>query len=370
LARNIYSSVGDIGIQDAFNTGVNLLLVRESSLATAYPVVTQFDIGTDPNQVPLNGYLGTMAFQDSAGVAMGAASVDLGTAAAPSISFTGDSNTGIYSPGADQFAISTGGTGRVFVDASGRVGVGTNSPSQTLHIVGASLANNFVVPSTTGYFYDVTGQNGLFIYGSTNGSTPNILSFNTTGTERARIDSSGRLLIGTATANTSGAKLQTSDGLTFPATAVASADPNTLDDYEEGTFTPSYKADTTNPTLGYGSINRGKYTRIGRIVHVQIMLQSTAVSVTGSGSLFVGDLPFSPQVDDFGGYGTFSIGWNTAFNLATGERIGAIIDGNSGKLRIIAQNDDTASYTTLAAGALSSIPGGAFFLLSGSYLVA
>jgi hypothetical protein len=64
LARNIYSSVGDIGIQDAFNTGVNLLLVRESSLATAYPFVTQFDIGTDPNQVPLNGLLGTMAFQD------------------------------------------------------------------------------------------------------------------------------------------------------------------------------------------------------------------------------------------------------------------------------------------------------------------
>ena len=68
LARNIYSSVGDIGIQDAFNTGVNLMLVRESSLATAYPFVTQYDIGTDPNQVPINGLLGTMAFQDQVGV--------------------------------------------------------------------------------------------------------------------------------------------------------------------------------------------------------------------------------------------------------------------------------------------------------------
>ena len=48
-------------------------------------------------------------------------SVPLGTAAAPSIAFTGDINTGIYSPGADQLAISTGGTGRVFVDASGNV---------------------------------------------------------------------------------------------------------------------------------------------------------------------------------------------------------------------------------------------------------
>ena len=42
-----------------------------------------------------------------------------GTAAAPSIAFTGDTNTGIYSPGADQLAISTGGTVRLFVDANG-----------------------------------------------------------------------------------------------------------------------------------------------------------------------------------------------------------------------------------------------------------
>jgi hypothetical protein len=50
-----------------------------------------------------------------------------GSASAPAISFTGDPNTGIYSPGADQVAISTGGSGRLFVDASGRVLVGTPS---------------------------------------------------------------------------------------------------------------------------------------------------------------------------------------------------------------------------------------------------
>jgi hypothetical protein len=71
LTRSLYSSVGDIGINAAFNTGVNLLLVRESSLATAYPFVTQYDIGTDSNQVPLNGYLGTMAFQDSNFISVG-----------------------------------------------------------------------------------------------------------------------------------------------------------------------------------------------------------------------------------------------------------------------------------------------------------
>ena len=49
--------------------------------------------------------------------------VPLGTAAAPSIAIEGDENTGIYSPGADQLAISTNGTGRLFIDASGNIDV-------------------------------------------------------------------------------------------------------------------------------------------------------------------------------------------------------------------------------------------------------
>ena len=53
---------------------------------------------------------------------------DDGTAAAPSITFTGDLDTGIYSPGANQVAISTNGTGRLFIDASGNVGIGTSAP--------------------------------------------------------------------------------------------------------------------------------------------------------------------------------------------------------------------------------------------------
>ena len=59
-----------------------------------------------------------------------------GTAAAPGIAFETDPNTGIYSPGADQLAVATNGTGRVFVDASGRVGVGTSIPGVAGEFVG------------------------------------------------------------------------------------------------------------------------------------------------------------------------------------------------------------------------------------------
>ena len=54
------------------------------------------------------------------------------------------------------------------------------------------------------------------------------------------------------------------NGITFPATQVASADANTLDDYEEGTFTPTVTYSGTNTPSHASQI--GRYTKIGRIV--------------------------------------------------------------------------------------------------------
>lgn len=54
-------------------------------------------------------------------------SLPAGTASAPGITFSGDSNTGIYSPGADKVAITTSGTERLLVDDGGRLLVGTSS---------------------------------------------------------------------------------------------------------------------------------------------------------------------------------------------------------------------------------------------------
>jgi len=58
----------------------------------------------------------------------------LGSAAAPTLTFTGDPNTGIYSPGADQVAVATNSTGRLFVNASGKVGVGEPNTQANLHV--------------------------------------------------------------------------------------------------------------------------------------------------------------------------------------------------------------------------------------------
>jgi hypothetical protein len=101
----------------------------------------------------------------------------LGTAAAPVWSFLNDTNTGIYSPGADQLAISTGGSGRLFVDASGNVGIGTTNPGYKLQVVGsfAATIKSFVIPHPTreGYrlrYGSLEGpENGVYVRGrSTN----------------------------------------------------------------------------------------------------------------------------------------------------------------------------------------------------------
>jgi hypothetical protein len=61
------------------------------------------------------------------GTMTGVLAVTAGTAALPGIAVSGDPNTGIYSPGADQIGIATGGTARITIDSSGRLLVGTSS---------------------------------------------------------------------------------------------------------------------------------------------------------------------------------------------------------------------------------------------------
>jgi hypothetical protein len=137
---------------------------------------------------------------DSGGgvVVSGVTTVTAGSASAPAISFN-DSNTGLYSPGADQLALSTGGVGRVFVDASGRFGVGTASPGYALDVK-TSAETACRLDSGSGYNailrFAQAGVNKAFIQYPNGGG----LTFGPAGSEAARLDSSGRLLVGTSTA--------------------------------------------------------------------------------------------------------------------------------------------------------------------------
>ena len=121
----------------------------------------------------------------------------LGSASAPSLAFTGDVNTGLYSPGADQVAISTNGTGRLFIDANGNVSV-----------VAADGQFNLTKTAARQYQLRVTGpssSDGLAIRDES-GST-----------ELARFCRDGKLGLG---ASTPTEKLTVGDSSASPAIAI------------------------------------------------------------------------------------------------------------------------------------------------------
>jgi hypothetical protein len=143
--------------------------------------------------------------------------VPAGSAGAPSIQVGVGASVapGLYGAGTDLLGISTGGAGRIFIDSTGQLGIGTSSPSQALEVAGnisftanAASARIFGPPLSSDTTLVLRG-------GSSTGEGANIelgrdevvyidatqhLFRSLAGTERVRIDNSGRLLVGTSTA--------------------------------------------------------------------------------------------------------------------------------------------------------------------------
>ena len=135
-----------------------------------------------------------------------------GSVTAPAFSTSGDTNTGIYFPAADVVGLSTGGTERVQVDASGNVGIG-GAPTQKLDVFGGAGAAVSLVRAAAGQnaFFSVAGNGNTFLSTSLDivQDSANLaaivqranaaMAFSTNNTERMRITSSGNVGIGTTT---------------------------------------------------------------------------------------------------------------------------------------------------------------------------
>jgi hypothetical protein len=82
--------------------------------------------------------------------------------------------------------------------------------------------------------------------------------------------------------------------IVFPASQNASANANTLDDYEEGTWTPTFTFDTPGDLSRTFAEQLGAYTKIGRVVLLQLDLSTSAFThTTASGSLNITGAPFT-----------------------------------------------------------------------------
>jgi hypothetical protein len=116
-------------------------------------------------------------------------------------------------------------------------------------------------------------------------------------TERARFNSTGALVFAGGTTTADGI------GITFPASQSASSNANTLDDYEEGTWTPALG--------GFSSITysaqTGTYTKIGNVVNVVCKMVVTGGTRT-SADLQVFSLPFTSASQENSG-GSWGYGY-------------------------------------------------------------
>ena len=149
----------------------------------------------------------------------GVTTIASGVAATPSLSITGDSDTGLFSSAANTVAVTTSGVQRLSIDGEGNVGIAAagQQASYTDYakaiVFGTSSETTVGLVLRTGTsgtssiaFADNSGsgsgaQDGLIEYSQTDRA----LAFSTATSERMRIDSSGRLLIGLGTARQTGA---------------------------------------------------------------------------------------------------------------------------------------------------------------------
>lgn len=192
----------------------------------------------------------------------------------------------------------------IAITAAANVGIGTATPTTRLHAYTNVATNNTIAKfqndiATPGYlgelilaapnrpavrwnFQTSNDSNGYYTYdtgvhkwfGDASGSASEIMRANRYG-------------IGLGS-NTPSSGM----GIMFPATQVASSDPNTLDDYEEGTWTPTVKGGSTDPVFTGLSL-QGHYIKIGNQVTAWFIMFASSCTSAGSGGAYVGGLPFA-----------------------------------------------------------------------------
>jgi len=253
---------------------------------------------------------------------------------------TGSNNAGVgYSAG---YSNTTGagitalGTNALYYNTTGndnvavgyRSGLNNTTGSNNIAIGRDALLSNTTASNNTAVGYqagysNTTGTENTFVgpfsgYYVTTGSKNTIIGrysalsapINQTGSNFVVLsDGDGNIVASSKTAQTfalQGGTLSSGTGIAFPATQSASSDANTLDDYEEGTWTPSLGGNTTYVT------QQGQYTKIGRQVTVTANL---SVSVLGTGSTTtISGLPFSTNATSISGNAVAKFG-NLAVNV-------------------------------------------------------
>lgn len=138
--------------------------------------------------------------------------------------------------------------------------------------------------------------------------------------------------------------------IAFPATQSASAGANTLDDYEEGTWTPTLRNGSGSALTYTTALQETKYTKIGNLVTCTVFI-ALATYTSSSGTLRI-DLPFT-ATSDANGY-AFAMAGAIGIEWSSGTMVGVSVAPSANYATLSSNQDNGASYdiqtTDVAAG--------------------
>ena len=234
------------------------------------------------------------------------------------------------------FRIATNGSERMRIDASGKVGVGVAAPEQPLHVRSSTFA--YIRSESTNATY--TGldvgqhQDG---YAVINMRDNQDIRFYNNDTERWRINTAGHMVPGNA-----------NNGIVLGTTSSSAS--NLLNDYEVGDWTPGLSFG--NSTTGITYVHRsGKYTKIGRAVHI-IWRFYLSDKGTASGNAAVTGLPFTRQDVPTGG--VFLYISNRGNVSVSDEHLYGYLASGQSKLMIYSGDNDGSGNTAIGQGSFAN----------------
>jgi hypothetical protein len=266
----------------------------------------------------------------------------LGAVGTPSITFTGDLNTGFWSPSADTVAASTAGSERLRITSAGLVGIGSSSPPAALTVVGSAGSGdagiNIASGSTT-----IGSKAALFFIPS---SSPSVTTGSAIKSERLSPDGSDlQFFTVSALGNT-------------PVRAM------TIDSSQRvgiGTTSPQvnlHLKDSTNPRLRFEQDNSSVQQQIESAGN--FVFTSDVNNVASGGFIFKDGVDERARID---GSGRLLVGTSSTVSAAGADAIQQIHSNNYMQLALI-NNVNAAGGCGLALGHSRGASAGTFNLLN------
>lgn len=169
----------------------------------------------------------------------------------------------------------------------------------------------------------------------------NVAYFNTTGMNLT----GGEIIAGGSTLRTTSGLIYANNGIKFPATQSSSADANTLDDYEEGSWSPLITFGSTVQTVG--TYQSGRYVKIGKFVHVSGIVSIGTKS--GSGTASLTNLPFTSQSNTPTNWQGAALGLTSGVTFPAGTSLYYELNNGATNATLFYQGTSSSAVMTDAA---------------------